>query len=109
MTNEAVERQVAHRGETAVSLGDVLSKLMENRVVPRQSRAELISQAWRMLLPSELRRHCRIVDIAGGRLKVIADSPSYMYELKLLSCELLIELTRRYPRARIKEIKVAVG
>jgi hypothetical protein len=107
MTNEAVERR-ARPAETAVSLGDVLSELMERGVAPRQSRADLIFEAWKRLLPSELCQHCKITGISGGRLKVTADSPSYMYELQLSSSEFLKELGRQYPQARIKEIKVAV-
>ncbi len=104
-----VKWRAAHRVNNTVSLGDVLSELMENRVSPQQIRFELIAEAWSQLLPTELYQHCRIVDISSGRLKVLVDSPSYMYELQLLSCELLKELTQRCPRARIREIKFAVG
>lgn len=106
---KAVKWRAAHQVNNTASLGDVLSELMENRVSPQQIRFGLIAEAWSQLLPTELCQHCRIVDISGGRLKVLTDSPSYMYELQLLSCELLKELARRYPRARIKEIKFAVG
>ena len=106
---KAVKWRAAHRVKTEVSLGDVLSELMENRVSPQQIRFGLIAEAWSQLLPTELCQHCKIVDISSGRLKVLADSSSYMYELQLLSCELLKELARRCPRARIKEIKFAVG
>jgi predicted nucleic acid-binding Zn ribbon protein len=105
----AVKWRTAHRAERAVGLGDVLSGLMDNQVTPQQTKVGLITEAWRQLLPSELCLHCRIDDISGGRLKVIADSPSYMYELQLLSCELLKELRNRCPGTRIKEIKAAVG
>jgi predicted nucleic acid-binding Zn ribbon protein len=104
-----VRWRAAHQAKTAVSLGDVLSELVENQVSPKQTRFGLITGAWGQMLPTELYQHCRIVDISSGRLKVLVDSPSYMYELQLLSCELLKELARRCPRARIKEIKFAVG
>jgi predicted nucleic acid-binding Zn ribbon protein len=104
-----VKWRAAHRANNAVSLGDVLSELMENRVWPQQIRFELIAEAWSQLLPAELYQRCRIVDISGGVLKVLVDSPSYMYELQLLSCELLKELLRRCPRAQVREIKFAVG
>lgn len=97
------------KGATAAVLGDVLNELMEKRVSPQQSRFGLITEAWNQLLPAELCRHCRIDGISGGRLKVLTDSPSYMYELQLLSSELLEELSREYPQARIREIKFAVG
>ncbi|MDD5063653.1 MAG: DciA family protein [Phycisphaerae bacterium] len=105
----AVKWRTVHRAERAVGLGDVLSELMEKRISPQQSRAELIAEAWSQLLPIELCRHCRIDGISGHKLKVLADSPSYVYELQLLSSELLEELGRQYPQARIQEIKVVVG
>jgi hypothetical protein len=106
----AVERQASYRADKSfTSLGDVLSELVEGRISPQQTRFELITEAWSQLLPTELYQHCKIVDISGGRLKVTVDSPSYMYEMRLLSRELLRELAQWCPRARIKEIKLAVG
>jgi hypothetical protein len=95
--------------KTAARLGDVVKQFMENQVSPRQARFGTIAEVWGGLLPAELRRHCEITDISGGRLKVLVDSPSYMYELQLCSSELLEELQRQCPRARIKKIKFAVG
>jgi predicted nucleic acid-binding Zn ribbon protein len=105
----AIERPAARQAKTAVRIGDVLGELMEKRVSPQQIRFGLIAEAWSQLLPVELCQHCRIAGISGSRLKVLADSPSYMYELQLLSCELLKELARQCPQARIQEIKFAVG
>jgi len=99
----------AHRADNTVVLGDVLSGLIENQISPQQARFRLIADAWGQLLPAELCQHCRIVGISGGRLNVLADSPSYMYELQLLSSELLKELAHGCPQARIKEIKFAIG
>jgi predicted nucleic acid-binding Zn ribbon protein len=104
-----LRRTATRRAETATSLGDVLGGFMETQVSPQQSRFGMIAEAWSQLLPAELCRHCRIDGIYGGRLRVLADSPSYMYELQLLSSELLEELGRQYPAARIREIKFAVG
>lgn len=101
--------QATHRANNTVSLSEALSELMENQISPQQIRFGLIEETWAQLLPTELCQHCRIVDVSSGSLKVLADSPSYMYELQLLSCELLKELARRCPRARIKEIKFVVG
>jgi hypothetical protein len=104
-----LRKATARQVETAVRLGDVLGGFMEDCVSPQRSRFEMITEAWSQVLPVELYRHSRIDGVSGGRLKVLADSPSYMYELQLLSNELLEELGRRYPAARIREIKVAVG
>ena len=106
---KVVKWRAAPRADNTVGLGDVLNGFIENRVSPQQIRFGLIAEAWSQLLPVELCQHCRITDISGSRLKVLADSPSYMYELQLLSCELLKELARQCPQARIQEIKFAVG
>ena len=105
----AIKRPAARQVKTAVSLGDVLSELVKSRVSPQQARFRLITEALSRMLPTELCQHCRIAGISGRRLKVLADSPSYMYELQLLSGELLKELDRQCPQARIQEIKFAVG
>jgi len=109
LLRNAVKWRTAHQGNNTFKLGDVLNNLLDNKVSPQQSRFRLIVESWSQLLPTELRRHCRVAEISGGRLKVLTDSPSYMYELQLCSSELLKELARRCPRARIKEIKFAVG
>jgi predicted nucleic acid-binding Zn ribbon protein len=106
---KAVRWRASPRGDNTVGLGDVLNGFMENRVSPQQIRFGVIAEAWSQLLPVELCQHCRIAGISGSRLKVLADSPSYMYQLQLLSCELVGELARRCPQARIQEIKIAVG
>ncbi|MBN1391276.1 MAG: DUF721 domain-containing protein [Sedimentisphaerales bacterium] len=106
---EAVKWRKSHTRDNTVCLGDALSELMTSQVSPRQSRFESIADAWGRILPRELCRHSRIVDVSGGRIKVAVDSPSYMYELQLSSPELLEELDRRCPGTRIKEIKFAVG
>jgi hypothetical protein len=104
-----VKWRAAHQAKTAVSLGDVLSEIMECRIGPQQTRFGMITEAFSQMLPTELFQHCTIVDISSGRIKVIADSPSYVYELKLVSGEIIKEMARRCPKARIKEIKCVIG
>jgi len=69
----------------------------------------MVADAWSEILPDELGEHCGIVEVTGGLLKVKVDSPAYMYELQLCGSELLDELRRRCPRARLTRIKFAVG
>jgi hypothetical protein len=107
--HKLVKRRKAYHAKTTVSLGDVLNEIMECRIGPQQTRFGMIIEAFCQMLPTELCQHCTIVDISRGRIKVIADSPSYVYELQLLSGDLVKELARRCPQAKIKEIKYAVG
>ena len=100
--------RAAKRGSTT-SLGDAVRKLMEDSISARQARYESLPDVWSELLPRGLGGHCRLAGVADGLLKVVADSPSYMYELRLCSSQLVEELRRRCPRARIRTIEVSVG
>jgi hypothetical protein len=101
--------QTPQKPAGAVRLGDTVRALLEGWISPQQTRFESICELLTRLLPIELREHCKITDISGGQLKVLVDLPSYMYELQLCSSELLKELRRRCPQARIKKIKFVVG
>jgi hypothetical protein len=91
------------------SLGQVAQQLIDRHISPLQARFSNINNVWRGLLPAELGGHCEIIDISGGQLTVQADSPSYVYELQLCSPELLKELQRQCPKARLSKIKFVVG
>ncbi len=105
----AVKWQRKRHLDRTVRLGDVAKELMDNRISPQQARFAPIAELWNQLLPDELRRHCKIAGISGGQLKVLVDSPSYMYELRLCGSDLLGELQRQCPRAHIKNIQFVVG
>jgi len=105
-TRQASRRR---RGTSAVRLGDTLCELMESRISPRQCRFRAVVEVWSQVLPSALREHCELVDISGGQLKVQVDSSPYKYELQLCSSELLEELRRQCPQARLTRIKFVVG
>ena len=90
-------------------LGDAVKVLMDERISPRHAMFSLVVEFWNQLLPSELGRHCEIVDISGGRLKVAVDSPSYMYELRLCSRQILEQLQQQCPQAHIRKIEFAVA
>ncbi len=82
---------------------------MDRQISPRQAVFSDVADMWSQMLPAELTRHCEIVDISGGLLKVQVDSPSYMYELQLCSSELLDELQQHCPKARLTRIKFVVA
>ena len=104
-----VQRLKPEKLGKTVKLGDTLRELMEHQISPRQARLGPIFELWSQLLPTELARHCKLSDVSGGQLKVLVDSPAHLYELKLCSSELLEELQRQCPRAKIKGIKFVVG
>ncbi|MHC4625593.1 MAG: DciA family protein [Planctomycetota bacterium] len=93
----------------ALDLGQVAQQLMDRQITPRQAVFSDVVEAWSRMLPAELSRHCEIVDISGGLLKVRVDSPSYLYELQLCSSELLEELQQHCPKARLTAVKFVVA
>ena len=94
---------------SATGIGQIVQQYLDGQVSPRQAVFSEVAEAWSLMLPEELARRCEIVDISGGLLKVKVDSPSYMYELQLGSPELLAEMQRQCPRARLTKIKFVVA
>ena len=104
-----VEERRGRKSDRPVRLGDAVQQFLAEQVSPRQARFGAVAELWSQLLPAELCRHCKIVDISGGQLKVRVDSPAYKYELQLCSSELLEELQKQCPRARLTKIKFVVA
>ena len=109
LLHNAVEGQRVRKSDRTVRLGDAVQQFLAEQVSPRQARFGAVAELWSQLLPAELCRHCEIVDISGGQLKVRVDSPAYKYELQLCSSELLEELQQQCPRARLTKIKFVVA
>jgi hypothetical protein len=108
MLYNIASRRRANRPDRAVRVGEVVQQLVDNQLSPRQTALDLLNKLWRQLLPIELVRHSKIVELSGGQLKVQVDSASYMYELQLCSSGLLGELQRLCPQVRVKEIKLVL-
>jgi hypothetical protein len=105
----SIEGRTKRRLDRTVRLGEAVQQLMEEQISPRQARFGVVAELWGRLLPAEICRHCEIVDVSGGQLKVEVDSPSYKYELQLCSSELLKELQRQCPKVRLTKIKFIVA
>jgi predicted nucleic acid-binding Zn ribbon protein len=99
----------ARRPDRTVGLGQAAQQLMDEQISPRQARFGAVLEVWSRLLPAELARHCEIVDISAGQLKVKVDSPAYTYELQLCSSELLREFQQQCPKSRLTKIKFVVA
>ena len=95
--------------DRAVRLGDVLGGLVEGRIKPLCARFGPVLEVWEEVLPEELARHCRIEGVVGGELKVSASSPAYAHELRMCAGQLVGELRKQCPRAKIRSIRVVVG
>jgi len=99
--------QIKKRGEPSL-LGEALAGLMSQGKAGLEQRSRLadrIRTLWGQLLPPELSQHCRVVDLSQGLLTVEADSPSYMYEVRISSSQLIGFLRQGCPQAKIRAIK----
>ena len=102
---QAVKDRQYKRFDRTVGIGQIAEQFMAGHVKPRQTKYGDIVDVWEQVLPDELTSHCEIVNISGGQLTVKVDSPSYKYELHLCSSEILKELQKECPRARLTKIK----
>jgi predicted nucleic acid-binding Zn ribbon protein len=103
--------QVRHRSQPAL-LSQPLGELMASRPTGLSQRYEAANQIcllWAQLLPPELAQHCRVIDLSGGVLTVEADSPSYMYELRISSHQLVGHLHQGCPAAKVRAIKITLA
>jgi hypothetical protein len=93
-------------------LKDVLAKFIEpgpDGIAKRYENSSKISQLWSQLLPPVLAQHCRIVEFSQGQLTVEADSPSFLYEMRISSQQLIQHLRQGCPGAKLRAIKVILA
>jgi predicted nucleic acid-binding Zn ribbon protein len=93
-------------------LADALAEMMgapRNGINQRYEAASRLSLFWADLLPPALAQHCRVVDLSAGTLTVEADSPSYLYELRISSHQLIQYLRQGCPLAKVRDIKVILA
>lgn len=97
------------RPKEATRLGCVVGELIEQEILPRHKKFGQVADVWCQLIEPELGRHCTLAGIYHGQLRVLVDSPSYLYQVRMLSSELLPELQRHCRWAGIKMIKAIIG
>jgi len=93
-------------------LKDALAKFIEpgpEALAKRFETSSKISQLWSQLLPPVLAQHCRIVEFSRGQLTVEADSPSFLYEMRISSQQLIQYLRQGCPSAKLRAIKVILA
>ena len=93
----------------AAKLGDILQGFLENYIDPQQRKIEPLLRVWNNLLPTQLGSHCRIVDLSGRQLSVAVDSAAYRQELSWCSQEIIRQLEKLCPAAKVKKIKIIIG
>ncbi len=94
------------KNKGAVRLGDVVERLVAEKISPQQDTFQSIDIVWNQMLPDEIRKHCRLTDTSAGQIRVLVDSPAHMHELRLCSPQLIQQFQRLCPAARIRKIKL---
>jgi len=89
-------------------LGDTLTMLM-SRITPLSDKFAMVEKYWNRSMSEEVKGHCRLGAVSGDLMEIIAESPSYLYELRLCSRQILKDLRANCPAAGIRKIKFAVG
>ena len=103
--------QFGRRSQPA-PLAEALAEIMNPQrtgITHRYEAAGRISEIWAQLLPEEMAKHCRIADFAAGVLVVAVDSPSYMYELRISSNQLVEYLRRECPEVKLRAMKITLA
>jgi hypothetical protein len=111
MSQNTYQPGTANRKQAA-PIGEALAKFMAPGPAGLTQRYETASQIrtlWTQLLPAVLAQHCRVVDLSQGLLTVEADSPSFLYEMRISSQQLIGFLRQGCPSAKVRAIKVILA
>jgi predicted nucleic acid-binding Zn ribbon protein len=97
------------KDRTPARLGPLLEEYITEQVSPKYRQFSTVEQTWRQVVPDEMASHCWCEGISGGQLKIIVDSPAYMYRLQVMSAELIERLGELCRRPAVKKIKLVPG
>jgi hypothetical protein len=93
-------------------LSEAIAKFIEPGpagITQRYETASKLNVLWVQLLPPALAQHCRMTDFSQGLLTVEADSPSFLYEMRISSQQLIQFLRQGCPSAKVRAIKVILA
>jgi predicted nucleic acid-binding Zn ribbon protein len=97
------------RDNSPARLGPLLEQYIAQQVSPKYRQFSSVEEAWRQAVPDELASHCRCESVSNGQLKIIVDSPAYMYKLQTISTELLERLEQLCRRPKVRTLKFVPG
>ena len=72
----------------------------------RHRRQTRVVDLWEEILPVELSKHCRLVSLLRGVLKVEVEAGPYMFEMQNIRQPLLEQLQQKCPGAGVSSIKL---
>ena len=92
-----------------VRIGSILQDFMQNVVDEKATEFQTLSSLWKKIVPENLLGYCEIIEVENGVVKVGADSPSMVFELRLEAKNILLQIQKSCPAMRIKRLKFVVG
>ena len=108
LLNNIVRWRAVRQHRQAQSVGAIFDKYIEKGLQRHRRQGRLVD-LWEELLPQELARHCKLVSLLRGVLKVEVESGPYMFEMQNICQELLEKLRQYCPGARVDSIKLVAG
>lgn len=74
-------------------------------VTPKHDKFSSIKAIWQEILPKQFENYCRIASLDKNVLRVKVESSAWIYQLQLLSGQLLKQLNGKRAGAKIRSIK----
>ncbi|HBG95177.1 MAG TPA: hypothetical protein DDY14_07595 [Chromatiaceae bacterium] len=97
-TENSLSRNVRHI-QTFLRHSDAISKLLAEI----QERANLLQQV-RLLIPADIRPHCRQASLRDHLLIVCVDSPAWVAQMRLYAPTLINTFNTRYHESRTRKL-----
>ena len=100
--------RMAWRPREPQAIGSIVSGLLARRGYGQLTAAEELETAWNELVGPALAGQTQIGKVQRGVLQVAVGSSAVLQELTFQKTRLVTELARRFPQAKIRDIRVRV-
>ena len=98
-----------YHGRRPKNIRDVIAQLITLRGYGRFQADADLSAAWQAAAGESLARFSRAGKISRGRLEVTVTNSTTMQELSFQKQQILAELGRQLPNAKIRDVRFRVG
>jgi predicted nucleic acid-binding Zn ribbon protein len=105
LLNSIVRGRIVYQKRQAQSVGAIFDKYVKNGL-RRHRRQGRVVALWEEMLPHELLKHCRLVSLLRGVLKVEVEAGPYMFEMQSIRQVMLEKLQQNCPGAGVDNIKL---
>lgn len=100
--------RMSRRPREPQAIGSIVSGLLARRGYGQLTAAEELETAWNELVGPALAGQTQIGKVQRGVLQVAVGSSAVLQELTFQKTRLVTELARRFPPAKIRDIRIRV-